>query len=234
MQKSIQLGRPIILISFVFEGSAWRVRESCWYTISWQTRYQIALGAARGLAYLHENCVNSIIYCDIKPENILLDVDNCSKLADFGLANLLGREFSRVLSTMRGTVSYLAPEWISGVAITPKADVYSFGMMLLELVSGRKNSEQTVYEEGTFFPLWAARQENEGTYLLKLLDNRLNGDANLEELSRTCKLACWYIQDNEIQKPSMCQVVQILEGVMDVRLPPIPRFLQEISNDEEH
>ncbi|PPD71451.1 hypothetical protein GOBAR_DD31650 [Gossypium barbadense] len=135
---------------------------------------------------------------------------------------------------MRGTVSYLAPEWISGVAITPKADVYSFGMMLLELVSGRKNSEQTVYEEGTFFPLWAARQENEGTYLLKLLDNRLNGDANLEELSRTCKLACWYIQDNEIQKPSMCQVVQILEGVMDVRLPPIPRFLQEISNDEEH
>ncbi|MBA0586444.1 hypothetical protein Gorai_017186, partial [Gossypium raimondii] len=124
------------------------------------------------------------------PENILLDVDNCSKLADFGLANLLGREFSRVLSTMRGTVSYLAPEWISGVAITPKADVYSFGMMLLELVSGRKNSEQTVYEEGTFFPLWAARQENEGTYLLKLLDNRLNGDANLEELSRTCKLAC--------------------------------------------
>ncbi|MBA0798961.1 hypothetical protein Gohar_009506 [Gossypium harknessii] len=89
---------------------------------------------ARGLAYLHENCVNSIIYCDIKPENILLDVDNCSKLADFGLANLLGREFSRVLSTMRGTVSYLAPERISGVAITPKADVYSFGMMLLELV----------------------------------------------------------------------------------------------------
>ncbi|MBA0711816.1 hypothetical protein Golax_010962, partial [Gossypium laxum] len=168
------------------------------------------------------------------PENILLDVDNCSKLADFGLANLLGREFSRVLSTTRGTVSYLAPEWISGVAITPKADVYSFGMMILELVSGRRNSEQTVDEEGTFFPLWAARQVNEGTYLRKLLDNRLNVDANLEELSRTCKLACWCIQDNEIQRPSMCQVVQILEGVMDVSLPHIPRFLQEISNDEEH
>lgn len=116
MQKSIQLGSSIILISFAFVGSAWRVRESCWYTISWQTRYLIALGAARRLAYLHENCVYSIIHCNIKPENILLDVGNCSKLADFGVANLLGREFSRVLTTMRGTVGYLAPEWI-----TPKA-----------------------------------------------------------------------------------------------------------------
>ncbi|KAH1098632.1 hypothetical protein J1N35_015553 [Gossypium stocksii] len=106
-------------------------------------------------------------------------------------------------------------------------------MMLLELVSGGRNSEQTVDEEGTFFLVWAAGQLNEGTYLLKLLDNRLNGDANLEELSRTYKLACSGIQDNEIQRPSMCQVVQILEGVMDASLPPIPRFLQEISNDEE-
>ncbi|XWS39529.1 hypothetical protein CRYUN_Cryun18bG0063400 [Craigia yunnanensis] len=98
---------------------------------------------ARGLAYLHENCRDSIIHCDIKPENILLDVDFCPKLADFSLAKLLGREFSRVLTTMRGTMGYLAPEWISGVTVTPKADVYSFGMMLLEFVSGRRNFEQT-------------------------------------------------------------------------------------------
>ncbi|KAK8627173.1 hypothetical protein V6N13_134794 [Hibiscus sabdariffa] len=94
--------------------------------LDWKTRYQVALGAARGLSYLHENCVDSIIiHCDIKPENILLDVDNYPKLSDFGLAKLLGREFSRVLTTVRGTVGYLAPEWISGVAITPKADVYT-------------------------------------------------------------------------------------------------------------
>ncbi|KAK9007991.1 hypothetical protein V6N11_074898 [Hibiscus sabdariffa] len=153
---------------------------------------------------------------------------------DFGLAKLLGREFSRALTTMRGTVGYLAPEWISGVAITPKSDVYSFGMMLLELVSGRRNFEHTSDGEATFFPIWVAQQVNEGTDLLKLLDSRLNGNANSEEVSRICKIACWCIQDHEIQRPWMSQVVQVLEGILDVSLPPIPRFLQEISNEEEH
>ncbi|XVE66274.1 hypothetical protein DITRI_Ditri08aG0067500 [Diplodiscus trichospermus] len=202
--------------------------------LDWKTRYQVALGVARGLAYLHENCRDSIIHCDVKPENILLDVDFCPKLGDFGLAKLLGRDFSRVLTTMRGTMGYLAPEWISGVAITPKADVYSFGMMLLEFVSGRRNFQHTNDEGGTFFPAWVARQVNEGADILKLLDNRLNGNANLEELSRMCKVACWCIQGNGIQRPSMGQVVQILEGVLDVSVPPIPRFLQAISNDQEH
>ncbi|XVF31718.1 hypothetical protein REPUB_Repub17cG0016200 [Reevesia pubescens] len=201
--------------------------------LDWKTRYQIALGAARGLAYLHENCIDSIIHCDIKPENILLDVDYFPKLADFGLAKLLGREFSRVLTTMRGTMGYLAPEWISGVAITPKADVYSFGMMLLEFVSGRRNFEHTNDEEGTFFPTWAARQVTESADLLKLLDSRLNGNANLEELSRICKVACWCIQDDEIHRPSMGQVVQILEGALDANLPPIPRSLQAFINGQE-
>ncbi|KAF8043221.1 hypothetical protein BT93_A1537 [Corymbia citriodora subsp. variegata] len=110
-------------------------------TLDWKMRYQIALGTARGLAYLHEKCRDCIIHCDIKPENILLDAKFCPKVADFGLAKLVGRDFSRVLTTMRGTRGYLAPEWISGVAITAKADVYSYGMMLFEFVSGRRNSE---------------------------------------------------------------------------------------------
>ncbi|KAE8654815.1 Detected protein of unknown function [Hibiscus syriacus] len=100
------------------------------------------------------------------------------------------RVYSRVLTTMRGTVGFLAPEWILGVAITTKADVYSFGMMLLELVSGRRNFEHTSDEESTPFPVWAAQQVSEGNDLLKLLDNRLNGNADLEELCRTCKVAC--------------------------------------------
>lgn len=91
--------------------------------LNWKMRYQIALGTARGLTYLHEKCRDCIIHCDIKPENILLDADFCPKVADFGLAKLVGRDFSRVLTTMRGTRGYLAPEWISGVAITAKADV---------------------------------------------------------------------------------------------------------------
>ncbi|KAE9616836.1 putative protein kinase RLK-Pelle-SD-2b family [Lupinus albus] len=103
--------------------------------LDWKIRYQIALGTARGLTYLHEKCRDCIIHCDVKPENILLDADFCPKVADFGLAKLVGRDFSRVLTTMRGTRGYLAPEWISGVAITAKADVYSCGMMFFEIVS---------------------------------------------------------------------------------------------------
>jgi serine/threonine protein kinase len=108
--------------------------------LSWNTRYQIGLGVARGLSYLHQSCHKCIIHCDIKPENILLDASFVPKVADFGLATFVGRDFSRILTSFRGTVGYIAPEWLSGVPITPKIDVYSFGMVLLEIISGRRNS----------------------------------------------------------------------------------------------
>ncbi|XP_010268917.1 PREDICTED: G-type lectin S-receptor-like serine/threonine-protein kinase At2g19130 isoform X2 [Nelumbo nucifera] len=203
-------------------------------TLDWKTRYQIALGTARGLAYLHEKCRDCIIHCDIKPENILLDLEFCPKVADFGLAKLIGREFSRVLTTMRGTRGYLAPEWISGVAITVKADVYSYGMMLFEIISGRRNSEQSEDGKVRFFPTWAARQVSEGEEVLGMLDHRLGGDANVEELNRVCRVACWCIQDNEIHRPSMGQVVQILEGVLEVNTPPVPRSLQVLVDNQEN
>ncbi|KAF2292121.1 hypothetical protein GH714_013258 [Hevea brasiliensis] len=201
--------------------------------LDWNARYNVALGTARGLTYLHEKCRDCIIHCDIKPENILLDSEFCPKVADFGLAKLVGRDFSRVLTTMRGTRGYLAPEWISGVAITAKADVYSYGMMLFEIISGRRNSEQS--EDGTvkFFPSWVARQITEGGDVLSLLDPRLEGNADQDELTRVCKIACWCIQDDETQRPSMGQVVQILEGVLNVNLPPIPRSLQVFVENQD-
>ncbi|XP_017971701.1 PREDICTED: G-type lectin S-receptor-like serine/threonine-protein kinase At2g19130 [Theobroma cacao] len=202
--------------------------------LDWKTRYQVALGTARGLAYLHEKCRDCIIHCDIKPENILLDADFCPKVADFGLAKLIGRDFSRVLTTMRGTRGYLAPEWISGVAITAKADVYSYGMMLFEFVSGRRNSEQSEDGKVRFFPTWAATLITQDGDVLSLLDARLKGEAPVEELSRICKVACWCIQDDETHRPSMGQVVQILEGVLDVNLPPVPRSLQVFDGNQEH
>ncbi|KAG6419534.1 hypothetical protein SASPL_121756 [Salvia splendens] len=202
--------------------------------LDWKTRYQIALGIARGLSYLHEKCRDCIIHCDIKPENILLDPEFCPKVADFGLAKLVGRDFSRVLTTMRGTRGYLAPEWISGVAITAKADVYSYGMMLFELVSGRRNSESS--EDGTvkFFPSWAANAAVNGGDVLGLLDPVLDRNADAEEVLKICKIACWCIQDDEDTRPSMGQVVHILEGVMDVNPPPIPRSLQVFVETQEH
>jgi hypothetical protein len=198
--------------------------------LSWDTRYQIALGIARGLDYLHEKCRDCIIHCDIKPENILLDDAFAAKVADFGLAKLMGRDFSRVLTTMRGTVGYLAPEWISGSAVTAKADVFSYGMLLFEIVSGRRNVEQR--RDGTvdFFPSTAVSRLLDGD-VRTAVDGRLGGDADMDEAERACKVACWCVQDDEGARPTMGMVVQVLEGLVDATMPPIPRSLKLLGDD---
>ncbi|KAK9152117.1 hypothetical protein Syun_010426 [Stephania yunnanensis] len=202
--------------------------------LNWQQRYQIATGVARGLAYLHEKCRDCIIHCDIKPENVLLEVDFSPRIADFGLAKLLGREFSRVMTSMRGTVGYLAPEWTSGVAITAKADVYSYGMMLFEIISGTRNLKQFKNGKMSFFPTWASRKViAEGQPVLSILDNNLDGKADIEELNRAFRVACWCVQEEEYQRPSMGQVVQILEGLLEVNPPPILSYLQVIVDNED-
>ncbi|CAO2161630.1 unnamed protein product [Urochloa humidicola] len=189
--------------------------------LNWDLRYRIALGIAKGLAYLHEECEDCIIHFDIKPENILLDEEFCAKIADFGMAKLLGREFNSALTTIRGTMGYLAPEWISGQPITKKADVYSFGIVLLEIVSGRRTTKRLKFGSHQYFPLYAAAQVNEGNVLC-LLDSRLEGNANVKELDIACRVACWCIQDDKNDRPSIGQVVRMLEGVVDTEIPPIP------------
>ncbi|KAG1368493.1 G-type lectin S-receptor-like serine/threonine-protein kinase [Cocos nucifera] len=199
--------------------------------LDWKMRYQIILGIARGLAYLHEKCRECIIHCDVKPDNVLLDRDFRAKVADFGMAKLIGRDFSTVLTTMRGTVGYLAPEWISGLPITSKVDVYSFGMMLFELISGKRNTAESADGSKIFYPYLAATKVIEGD-IFSLLDNRLNGAADIEEVTRVCRVACWCIQESEAHRPTMGQVVQILEGVLEVRMPPLPRALQLLMQDQ--
>lgn len=202
--------------------------------LDWDARFRIAIGTARGIAYLHEECRNCIIHCDIKPENILLDEDFSAKVSDFGLAKLLGRDFSRVLATMRGTWGYVAPEWISGVAITTKADVYSYGMTLLELLGGRRNVEGPPGGESNekwFFPPWAARRITEGN-VAAVVDERLGSEYNMEEVVRVGLVAVWCIQDEEVARPTMGLVVKMLEGVVAVEVPPAPKLLQALVSGE--
>lgn len=123
--------------------------------LSWQTRFDIAIAIAQGIAYFHEQCRNRIIHCDIKPENILLDENFCPKVSDFGLAKLMTRQHSQVVTMVRGTRGYLAPEWVSNRPITVKADVYSYGMLLLEIVGGRRNLDASKDEKEFFYPGWA-------------------------------------------------------------------------------
>ncbi|KAJ3701104.1 hypothetical protein LUZ61_004809 [Rhynchospora tenuis] len=202
-------------------------------SLCWKDRYKIAIGTARGLAYLHEQCRDCIIHCDIKPENVLLDENFSPKIADFGMAKLLGRDFSRALTTIRGTIGYLAPEWFSGVAITKKADVYSFGLMLFEIISGKRNKSKFNNRRYPYFPLYATMKMNEGEVLC-LLDRKLCGNANIVELIRACKVAGWCIQDSEACRPSMGKVVLMLQGVIDVGIPPVPHSLLNLVDAEEY
>ncbi|CAL5393824.1 unnamed protein product [Camellia sinensis] len=207
-QKSAPLGLSNTLILFVFMGFSLKSK-----VLDWKTRYQIALGTAKGLAYLHVEYRDCIIHRDIKPANILLDVDFIPKVADFGLTKLLGREFSKVLTTMRGTMGYLAPEWILRVAIKSKVDVYSYAIK--------------------YFPIWASSVAIEGGDVLSLLDSTLGKHVNVEELWRICKLAFWCIQDDTNHRLSTGGVVQILKAILDVKLSLIPRLLQALVNDNQ-
>ncbi|KAK3162695.1 hypothetical protein QOZ80_1BG0092580 [Eleusine coracana subsp. coracana] len=205
--------------------------------LSWEARYQIALGVARGLDYLHEKCRDCIIHCDIKPENILLDHAFVPKVADFGLAKLMmGHDFSRVLTTMRGTFGYLAPEWIAGTPVTTKADVFSYGMMLFELVSGRRNVGYRDDDGAVdFFPATAASLLFGGGDVATAVDGRIGaGNVDVAEVERACKVACWCVQDDETARPSMGMVVQVLEGLVDVNVPPIPRSLKVLADPSKY
>ncbi|KFK30619.1 hypothetical protein AALP_AA6G005100 [Arabis alpina] len=210
--------------------------------LSWDARFRIALGTAKGIAYLHEGCRDCIIHCDIKPENILLDSEYNAKVSDFGLAKLVGRDFSRVLATMRGTWGYVAPEWISGLPITTKADVYSFGMTLLELIGGRRNvivnsdtpgEKEEKEPEKWFFPPWAAREIIQGN-VDTVVDSRLNQEYNIDEATRMATVAIWCIQDNEEIRPAMGTVVKMLEGVVEVSVPPPPKLIQALVSGESY
>ncbi|XP_030541016.1 G-type lectin S-receptor-like serine/threonine-protein kinase SD2-2 [Rhodamnia argentea] len=206
--------------------------------LSWEVRYRVAICTARGIAYLHEECRDCILHCDIKPENILLDGDFSAKVSDFGLAKLVGRDFSRVLASMRGTWGYVAPEWISGVGITTKADVYSYGMTLLELIGGRRNVEAPPSASGEggagekwFFPPWAGRQIVEGN-VAAVMDDQLCGAYNMEEAKRLAMVAVWCIQDEEDARPTMGTVVKMLEGVVEIPVPPPPKLIQALVSGE--
>ncbi|GLJ57531.1 hypothetical protein SUGI_1340610 [Cryptomeria japonica] len=190
--------------------------------LDWKTRFQIALGTARGLVYLHEECRDCVIHSDVKPKNILLDGNFSPKLADFGLAKLVGRDFSRVLTTTRGTRGYLAPEWISGLPITPKVDVYSFGMTLLEIISGRRSLDLSVQDSSQYyFPAWAAAQIYEGK-MINIVDERVAAEADVEEVRRAGIVGLLCIEREEERRPSMEQVLRMLEGKMEPPTPQMP------------
>ncbi|KAL6905864.1 hypothetical protein ACP4OV_003465 [Aristida adscensionis] len=199
-------------------------REESDNVLGWDQRFWIALGVAKGLAYLHNECLEWIIHCDMKPENILLDKDLEPKITDFGLVKLLNRDRSDAdLSRIRGTRGYMAPEWVSSLPINEKVDVYSYGVVLLELVKGIRISEwvvdgpkcddmdirkvvKTVHEK---------MQSDDEKCVQGLMDYRLNGNLNCSQATMMLKMALSCLEEDRSKRPNMGSVVQALISAED-------------------
>ncbi|KAF3677177.1 Proline-rich receptor-like protein kinase PERK7 [Capsicum annuum] len=182
--------------------------------MDWETRLKIALGSAKGLAYLHEDCQHRIIHRDIKAANILLDMNYEALVADFGLAKLTSDNNTHVSTRVMGTFGYLAPEYASSGKLTEKSDVFSYGVMLLELITAKKPVDPSNMMEDSLVD-WArpllTRALEEEKYD-GLVDARLEGNYDTNELHRMIACAAASIRHSAKKRPKMSQIVRALEG----------------------
>uniref|UniRef100_A0ACD5TRX3 Uncharacterized protein n=1 Tax=Avena sativa TaxID=4498 RepID=A0ACD5TRX3_AVESA len=184
----------------------------------------IALGIARGMEYLHQGCNQRILHFDIKPHNILLDYNFNPKISDFGLSKLCERDQSIItLTTARGTMGYIAPEIYSRNfgGISYKSDVYSFGMLVLEMVSGRRNSDPSSESQNeVYLPEWIYEKVIIGEELVATLEMTIEEKEKVRQLAI---VALWCIQWNPRNRPSMTKVVNMLTGrLQNLQMPPKP------------
>ncbi|CAL5033114.1 unnamed protein product [Urochloa decumbens] len=192
--------------------------------LDWGTRCRIILDIAKGLCYLHEECRRKIAHLDIKPQNILSDENFNAKLADFGLSKLIDRDQSRVMTVMRGTPGYLAPEWLTS-RITEKVDIYSFGVVIMEIISGRTCIDYSQPVERVQL-ISLLREKAQNNNLQDMIDKRSPDMVpNLGEVIEMMKLAMWCLQSDSSRRPSMSTVVKVLEGAMAVETCAYYNFL---------
>ncbi|KAL5858178.1 hypothetical protein ACOSQ3_005636 [Xanthoceras sorbifolium] len=183
-------------------------------TMDFPTRLKIALGSAKGLAYLHEDCHPRIIHRDIKSSNILLDSSGEVKVSDFGLAKLNSENYTHVSTRVMGTFGYLAPEYASSGKLTDKSDTFSFGVMLLELISGRRPVDPTGTMEDSLVD-WARplclRALEDGNFD-EIADPFLEKNFPAHEMARMVACASASIRHSAKRRPKMSQIVRALEG----------------------
>uniref|UniRef100_A0A8R7TR05 Protein kinase domain-containing protein n=1 Tax=Triticum urartu TaxID=4572 RepID=A0A8R7TR05_TRIUA len=193
--------------------------------LGWERLYAIAIGIARGLEYLHHSCNTRIIHFDIKPQNILLDKDFSPKIADFGLAKLCHTKESKLSMTgARGTIGFIAPEVHSRTfgVVSTKSDVYSYGMMLLEMVGGRRNVKSTVAKSSeNYFPDWIYDHfaQDDGLQACEVT-------GEIEEIARKMTLiGLWCVQILPAYRPTITKVLEMFERSSDdMDMPPKQNF----------
>ncbi|KAB2033193.1 hypothetical protein ES319_D04G001900v1 [Gossypium barbadense] len=232
----VERSKQALVYDFMVNGSLDKIifsKENC--TLSWQKLFEVALGVARGIEYLHRGCQMQILHFDIKPHNILLDENFIPKVSDFGLAKLYSVDDSIIsLTAARGTLGYITPELfyrnIGGISY--KADIYSFGMLLMEMVGRRKNLNAfDDHSSQIYFPSWIydrfEQRENIELGDVTEVDDKI--------ARKMIMVAFWCIQMNPTNRPSMSKVLEMLENELDhLELPSRPSLFSLEKSIEDH
>ncbi|XP_024627137.1 putative receptor protein kinase ZmPK1 isoform X2 [Medicago truncatula] len=210
----------LLVYEYMENGSLAENLSSKTNTLDWSKRYDIALGTARVLAYLHEECLEWILHCDIKPQNILLDSNFQPKLADFGLSKLKSRNNlnnNSEFSMIRGTRGYMAPEWISNSPITSKVDVYSYGVVLLDMITGKSPTmmnmegvDGEVAYNGRLIN-WVREKKRSRCWVEEIMDPKIGTNCDSSKMEILAKVALECVEVDKNIRPTMSQVVEKLQ-----------------------
>ncbi|KAL0453551.1 UNVERIFIED_CONTAM: PTI1-like tyrosine-protein kinase [Sesamum latifolium] len=212
--------------------------------LDWKKRMKIAHGSAEGLLYLHHEVTPHIIHRDIKASNVLLDSNFEPLVADFGFAKLIPEGVSHMTTRVKGTLGYLAPEYAMWGKVSESCDVYSFGILLLELVTGRKPIEKLPGGVKRTITEWAEPHISRGRFK-DLVDPKLRGNFDESQLIRTINVAALCVQNEPDKRPTMREVVALLKGqdgnpkgtstrIKSVKYGEDLMALDQESDDENH
>lgn len=194
--------------------------------LTWEMRYNIIMGAAEGLAYLHEESQLRIIHRDIKLSNVLLDENYTAKIADFGLARLFPEGRSHISTGVAGTLGYMAPEYIVRGKLTEKADVFSFGILIIEVITGRRNNSQSQNPLSILQSVWNLYISSR---MPEVVDPVLEGKFPVGKATRVLHVGLLCAQASDELRPSISLVVKMLRDDIDLPPPTQPPFLSSSS-----
>ncbi|XP_047965773.1 rust resistance kinase Lr10-like [Salvia hispanica] len=229
--------KRVLVFDFMSNGSLekyiFNKEKAC--SLNWDEKFKIAMGVARGIEYLHRGCDIQILHFDIKPHNILLDNNFVPKVSDFGLAKLCSVDKDTVtLTAARGTIGYVAPELINRSIgeVSSKADVYSFGMLLMEMVGLNKELKGNNDDSTKYFPNWIYDHINQDREIeIEKAEENTGNDENGSRKSLVRKMtivALWCIQMSPNDRPSMNQVLGMLEA--DVERLQVPAYSSQSTH----